>query len=546
MKKTFLAIVLIICISLGIVVDGKSYVVKADDFLENGVYVMVSVQDSSYCGDMDNFGTSNGTKLQLWKNKTGNASDLGNQFFVFHRESDGSYTIRLYYTDNMYLHVMCDAVATYVHGWSGTGINARWRLYRVPATDDEWYIQSCSSGSVLDNCEGKVANGNPLIVYPFNGGINQRFRLVKVNLNSTPVGALETAEIQNGKLHVKGFCFDRDNTAEPLTVAVSVGSNWYKFTANKQRSDINNKYIVGAYHGFEEWLTVDASGDQEVLVYGVDYGSSMGYLLANGSKTVKFPDNSEHYYYVVNCKSGLNVRSGAGTNYSKIGALAKNTTVEVLSINNNWAKIKYNNGSSIGYVCADYLSYSYKTKDGGTALNSATKYYTYKDVEYIAVKNLSSAMGQKQKPRQCTKTSADICVSLAKGSIYTGSGWASGGATWRDSSGKSILYKGMPNASAQEKLNTTAKLLKDYGASVILRLGSDTGHSIVAVGLKSSAQDGNIKASDILIIDPADGNIKNLQELSSSSYWYGGIKDNNGWSILYSIEYPAISGFSVK
>jgi len=50
----------------------------------------------------------------------------------------------------------------------------------------------------------------------------------------------------------------------------------------------------------------------------------------------------------------LNVRSGAGGAYSKIGSLAQNETVEVLEISNNWAKIQYKDRT--GYVSMDYLS----------------------------------------------------------------------------------------------------------------------------------------------------------------------------------------------
>ena len=62
-------------------------------------------------------------------------------------------------------------------------------------------------------------------------------------------------------------------------------------------------------------------------------------------------------YIVTTSSSNLNVRSGAGTKYSKIGSLAKGTVVEVVEIKDGWAKIifpsdKYTNG----YVSAQYLT----------------------------------------------------------------------------------------------------------------------------------------------------------------------------------------------
>ena len=62
-------------------------------------------------------------------------------------------------------------------------------------------------------------------------------------------------------------------------------------------------------------------------------------------------------YIVTTSSSNLNVRSGAGTKYSKIGSLAKGTVVEVVEIKDGWAKIifpsaRYTNG----YVSAQYLT----------------------------------------------------------------------------------------------------------------------------------------------------------------------------------------------
>lgn len=54
----------------------------------------------------------------------------------------------------------------------------------------------------------------------------------------------------------------------------------------------------------------------------------------------------------------LNVRSGAGTTYAKVGALAKGETVIRLSTQNGWSRILYH-GTKTGYVSAQYLSGNY-------------------------------------------------------------------------------------------------------------------------------------------------------------------------------------------
>ncbi len=52
--------------------------------------------------------------------------------------------------------------------------------------------------------------------------------------------------------------------------------------------------------------------------------------------------------------SSLNMRSGPSTSYNIIEVLTKDTQVEVISIEDGWAKIKYN--SKTGYVSNQYLS----------------------------------------------------------------------------------------------------------------------------------------------------------------------------------------------
>lgn len=79
--------------------------------------------------------------------------------------------------------------------------------------------------------------------------------------------------------------------------------------------------------------------------------------------------------------SSLNVRSGPGAGYSRIGSLKRGSTVSVSSISGGWANINY--GSGRGYVSAAYLSYT----GGNTGITPLpydnyyydpyTGYYTY-------------------------------------------------------------------------------------------------------------------------------------------------------------------------
>ena len=58
----------------------------------------------------------------------------------------------------------------------------------------------------------------------------------------------------------------------------------------------------------------------------------------------------------IKVNGALNVRSGAGTNYSVIGSLSNGAKVEIVEISGTWYKIKY--GSGYGYVSKDYVTVS--------------------------------------------------------------------------------------------------------------------------------------------------------------------------------------------
>jgi uncharacterized protein YgiM (DUF1202 family) len=71
---------------------------------------------------------------------------------------------------------------------------------------------------------------------------------------------------------------------------------------------------------------------------------------AASTSSASSANNSE---YRVNTSS-LNIRSGPGLNHSVIGSLSKNAVVTVLSAENGWAKINYNNRTA--YISLQYIT----------------------------------------------------------------------------------------------------------------------------------------------------------------------------------------------
>lgn len=113
----------------------------------------------------------------------------------------------------------------------------------------------------------------------------------------------------------------------------STGATWYGTSARKNlNTQIEDFFVeVNMSHN-----STGISGDPTV-------GKEDNETATSGSKTT---------YYQVTATS-LNVRSGAGTSYKRIGSLKKGTKVYPSTISKGWAKITYNGAT--GYVYTTYL-----------------------------------------------------------------------------------------------------------------------------------------------------------------------------------------------
>ena len=100
--------------------------------------------------------------------------------------------------------------------------------------------------------------------------------------------------------------------------------------------------------------------------YKIKYNGTYGYVSGDYVKVdeqskpdVKPEEPTVKNTGVVNATT-LNVRSGYGANYSKIGTLTNGTKVEIVENQNGWYKIKYNGG--YGYVSGDYVKVDGQSK----------------------------------------------------------------------------------------------------------------------------------------------------------------------------------------
>lgn len=132
------------------------------------------------------------------------------------------------------------------------------------------------------------------------------------------------------------------------------------------RSGPSTSYsIIGSLQKGQQVEYISESGSWAKVKYNGVTGYVHGdYLTKSTSTGISTSQGTTQY---VNSTSGLNVRSGAGTTYSKLGTLEYKEKVTVLSTSNGWAKINYK--GQAGYVSSSYLQ---STVPSGSTSNSGS------------------------------------------------------------------------------------------------------------------------------------------------------------------------------
>lgn len=111
-------------------------------------------------------------------------------------------------------------------------------------------------------------------------------------------------------------------------------------------------------------ITVDNKELEPNQSYTVYNAPIAGIVVDQGEGGQTEDGQTEEVYYLVTCDT-LNVRSGAGTQYGKLGTLSRGTKLTG-QMENGWLKFSYEGQTA--YCCGDYLQKATGTPDGLTVI----------------------------------------------------------------------------------------------------------------------------------------------------------------------------------
>ena len=154
-------------------------------------------------------------------------------------------------------------------------------------------------------------------------------------------------------------------TTDVLNVRSGAGTSYSKIGTLKKGATVTILQTSNGWHKIElsgvkiGWV----SSDYIKITTSSNSGSTSG-----GSSSSGFNSNNEETGKVTT--DVLNVRSGAGTSYSKIGTLKKGATVTILQTSNGWHKIELS-GAKIGWVSSDYIKITTSSNSEGPSGGSS-------------------------------------------------------------------------------------------------------------------------------------------------------------------------------
>ncbi|MDE5945784.1 MAG: SH3 domain-containing protein [Oscillospiraceae bacterium] len=135
------------------------------------------------------------------------------------------------------------------------------------------------------------------------------------------------------------------NTSSGVNVRSGAGSGYSK---------------LGAATNGTQFKVTKVSGDWGYGTIKCTNGNKTGWVCLTYTKLISADTSASKYKtgtFKVNTSEGVNVRSGAGTGYSKVGAATNGTQFNVTKVSGDWGytnSIKCTNGTKSGWVCLTY------------------------------------------------------------------------------------------------------------------------------------------------------------------------------------------------
>lgn len=288
-----------------------------------------------------------------------------------------------------------------------------------------------------------------------------------------------------------------DASSKAGVVSVSYGSLNVRTSASTSGS-------VAASLGKGSYVTlISKSGSW----WRVEYASGKyGYCHADYISTVSSTPST------VKVSGSLNVRSGPGTSYARVGSLYNGTTVLVLSTSGSWSKILYS-GTKTGWVSSQYLSTGSSGSSGSTGYSAdSLNVPSFKQTDSRWASVTLGSSGKTMASIGCATTAIAMMESYRTGTTIYPDAMAK---KLRYTASGSVYWPGNYTAvtSSSGYLSRICELLK-AGKPVLFGAKNSYGsqHWVVITGFTG----GSLSAGNFTINDPGSSSRTTLAQFLSA------------------------------
>ncbi len=400
------------------------------------------------------------TDNKTWSEKAPGVSEIGSKVTIYVRatpKSGEGETLTGSGVVEIIANTEVKSIATVVNCKNSVNV-------RAGAGTNTKKIGTAKKGARFE-CLGKSADGN----------------WYKIQYNSTTVAYIH-----------KDYISVKDETVElPVEVAVSgkivtvVNCNT---SVNVRSGAGTTNSIIGQGKKNAQFTLLATVKVNGATWYKVQYTSAqVGYIHEDYIKVSDAGSGggttTGHIATIVNCNHSVNVRSGAGTNYSKIGTAPKNQQYACLGVSSdgNWYQIQYT-ATQKGYVHKDYI----KLSSGTTTNPSEPTGQTATIVNCNEWVNVRAGAGTNTKKLGTAPKGAKYAYLGTSGNWikvqYTSSQVGYIYTRYVDVSGTT---GGTTGGTAGETAQTGYGYVVNCNTSVNVRSGAGTSHNIIGQGKKS-------------------------------------------------------------
>ena len=279
------------------------------------------------------------------------------------------------------------------------------------------------------------------------------------------------------------------------TNGVNRGVKTANYAVIKTASMSSSLVECGFISNQTEAINLSSNSYQDKVADGIVNGI-MDYLETNvilnnsGGNTNNNTSNNTGNSNAITTQSGtikvngaLNVRSGAGTNYSVIGSLSNGAKVEIVETSGSWYKIKY--GSGYGYISKDYVTVSSSSNSGSTntgnnnAGNSSATTTQSGTIKVNGALNVRSGAGTSYSVIGSLSNGANVEIVETSGSwckIKYGSGY---GYVSKDYVTVSSSSNSGSSSSSSSSTTTTQSGTVKASGGLNVRSGAGTSYSVI-------------------------------------------------------------------